>query len=201
MADAKKLSRGETEKAKIWQADYEVLYSKKADHEQFAYRASNAMHVFPFKNKRDQFYDYFYTGIIYDGEIAGKVSGVVPDSPAEKAGIKAGDMIINSSWGTQEIFKQSYNKLVEKTRNLNTYHFNYSDFELYRMSYTRYQDSKYVSPFMSTYISAFQKKKNQFAYDEISRGSKPLIFTVKREKSTKKIEMKPIKTEEVIFSF
>ena len=202
MADAKKLSKGETEKAKIWQADYEILHSRKAEHIQFSNITIYALLGFPFNTKRILLYDYFYTGIIYDGEIAGKVSGVVSDSPAEKAGIQAGDIIINSSWGTQEIFKQSYNKLYEKTKNLNTYHFDYEFFEFFRSSYSRYQNNKYISPFMSTYISAYQKKKNQFNFDEISRGSKPLILTVKSARgSTKKIEVKPIKTNEIILYF
>ena len=203
MADAKKLSKGEIEKAKIWQADYEVLYSKKAEHKQFASAIVHKMlWLFPFKIKMMAQFYYFYTGIIYDKEIAGRVVGIVPNSPAARAGIKAGDIIQSSSWGSKEIFKKSFNKLSESIENLKTYHWNYEDFALTRASANRYEDYKYNSPFQNTYMSCYEKRKNEFNFDEISHGVAPLILKVKSEDgSTKKIALDPIKTRCDVFIF
>lgn len=207
MADARKLSKGEMEKARIWQADYEVLFGKKADHKEFAKLIGFEMLVaFPFKTQKITLYTYYYTGIVYDAEIAGRVSGVVPDSPAEKAGIKAGDIVKSCSWGNNKIFRKSFVELYGSIKGLAIYHFNSKDFALTRASNSRYWDSKYSSPFQSTYMSYFKKRKKEFTFDEISHGSEPLIFTIKNtnmatnlDGATKKVTVNPIITREKIF--
>jgi len=194
MADAKKLSSGESAKAMIWQADYEVLYKKKANLKDFANNIGYEMlAAFPFRLDVFSVFSYYYTGIIYDEGVAGIVSGVVPGSPAEKAGIKAGDIIKYSSWGkNQIIFAKSYSKLIEKRKPM--YYHTDADYELTRVVDLHF--GNYISPFQSTYMSVFMKK-NKYPYyeSEISHGSKPLIFTVKSaDGKTKKVEINPIKT-------
>jgi len=201
MADAKKMSKGDMEKAKIWEANYEVIYREKADHKKFAdYIGWEMLMAFPFKIERLRIINHWFTGIIYDGAIAGKVTGVIPNSPAEKAGIKAGNIIKSSSWGTNTIFKNTYKKLIETSSKnpieSDTRHLNYGDFALYRASNMMYGNYSYESPFMSTYISNYKKRKNLSQFDEISHGSKPLIFTIKSvDGKTKKVEVNPIKVQ------
>ena len=192
MADAKKMSKGEMDKAKIWEADYEVIYRQKADHKQFASHIGWLMlGAFPFKIQDLKTQDYWYTGIIYDGAAAGKVTGVVPDSPADKAGIKPGDMIKSSSWGSNAIFKKSFDE-VEEAGFTNGYFRGLPDgFALYRSASLQPTGGS-KSPLESTYMSCYEMEKN--VYVKISRGSEPLIFTIKGENGKKReVEVKPIK--------
>ena len=207
IADAQKLSKGELETAKIWQADYEVLYKTKADLKDFSDNIGYEMlRFFPFNIQRIKTNTFWYAGIIYDSKIEGKVDGVVPDSPADQAGIKAGDIIKNCSWGENTIFKKPYDKLYEifnkNPASNDTHHFNYQDFELRRYSNTIYGNNSYNSPFQSTYMSYYQKElKNGDRYVN-SHDSKPLIFHVKsQDGKTKDILVNPQKVIEYMLYF
>jgi S1-C subfamily serine protease len=57
---------------------------------------------------------FWYTGIIYNYDIPGLVAGLVPNSPADKAGIKTGDKILETltaSGKSNEMFKKPIEKI------------------------------------------------------------------------------------------
>ncbi|MCL2651830.1 MAG: PDZ domain-containing protein [Candidatus Azobacteroides sp.] len=208
IADAQKLSKGELETAKIWQADYEVLSQTRADLKNFSHFIGYEMlSFFPFNIQRITANTFWCTGIIYNSKIEGKVDGIVPDSPADQAGIKAGDIIKDCSWGENTIFRKSYDNLceihVKNPASNDVHHFNFQDFELTRCSNTIYGDNSYIPPFQSTYMNYYRKElKNGIKYVENTHGSKPLIFQVKsRDGKTRNIQVSPLKATEYLLNF
>ena len=225
MADAKKISAGKTETALIWQADYEVLFKNQADHKIFANSIGSAMLAgFPFATQMICYNTHWYAGIIYDRKVVGKVIGVVPDSPADQAGIKAGDIILQSTWdgnanGSKKMFTKSFDKLLEeKNKKSNfsiTYHLNHDNFALDRTSNSKLGDLTdfFIHPFYAMYVGCYNAfgishglkfEKDEFGkmktqYIEIKRN-KPLVFTVKgTDKKTRKIQVNPLKANAVLY--
>jgi hypothetical protein len=135
MADAHKMQAGDNDFT-VWQANYEAVFNEKAKHKEFGEKIGSAMlSGFPYKYVAIVRYcHYWFTGILYDSEIPGKVVGVIPDSPADRAGIKAGNVIKKCSAGNNQIFKKSYSSLLEKADKKMFYHFNYERFALTRTS-------------------------------------------------------------------
>jgi len=127
MVDVKKMLAGKSGDAKIWQGEYEVVYKERANHKKFSEAMCLAMlSSFPFTVSIIKMQKYYYTGIIFDNKIAGKVNGVVPNSPAYNAGIRAGNIIKKSSWKPNTMFKIPYSKYERKSYSI----YNQEDFAL-----------------------------------------------------------------------
>ena len=71
------------------------------------------IHIIPNGNYRDEF-DYTYTGMsLYDINRKIIIDDIVPDSPAEKAGLKNGDEMVsvaNTIFGTLQEYKNRLQK-------------------------------------------------------------------------------------------
>jgi hypothetical protein len=205
MEDAQKMREGGEGSFSIWRANYEVFYSEKANLKEFAENIGGAMLAgFPVKEiECVRYYPHLFTGILYDGSAPGRVCGVIPGSPADKAGIKAGDIIKKCTWKknghytNRTIFRKSYDKLVKKERGIEKYHRNYEKFALTRTS-NSYRDQT-SSPFDDIYMSLFKfpivilrsSTPVPTGYDK-----QPLVFTVERsDRKKQKITVHPEKSE------
>ena len=95
MFDAEKARLGSKTPPVIWSAGYDVLYEKRAVLKDFMRNIGGAMLAcFPVKNvDRTEHCTYWHTGIVFDRAVAGRVAAVFPGSPAEQAGIRAGERL------------------------------------------------------------------------------------------------------------
>jgi hypothetical protein len=201
MADVKSMKAGNSGSSVIWQASYETQLSGKANHKDFAKSIGFVMLTgYPSKSVRYvNLCPYWFTGILYDAIIQGKVAGVVPDSPAAKAGIKAGEVIQKSSAYNNRIFKVSFSSLmrikdVGLGEAVDYTGFNSSRFAEFKRHAPRY--SKH-SPFSLTYMTCrFYNdwdKKQTITYDK-----KPLVFTVKGSNGkTREVSVRPTQLDYV----
>ncbi|MDR0714555.1 MAG: DUF4136 domain-containing protein [Bacteroidales bacterium] len=216
MVDAKKMQTGGDGDFTVWQADYKTLYSEKANHKEFGEAIGRAMlYGFPFKSvTMVDIQRYWFTGILYDWDIPGKVNGVIPDSPADRAGIKAGDIIKKCSAGNNKMFKESY-RFLDQNHNMNGYSYEYKGFQL-TMQYNFLANNRGVhnrDPFANTYMNyryrfAYNSTTTVFgfvgstgrstlAYDSnyttTDYDKNPPVFTVMgSDKKTRKVTITPV---------
>jgi hypothetical protein len=202
MADAKKMRAGGNDFT-VWQAYYEAETREKTNRKEFCEKIGSAMLAgFPYKSvARVRHCQYWFTGMVYDSEVPGKVVGVIPDSPADKAGIKAGDRIKKCSAGHDQIYKRPYSAIQRQiAANTELYHVRYSRFALTRETEFRlwhewaYNRSEY--PFANTYMS-YRKiaafSSNDYEYRRTDYDQNPPIFTVESgNKKTRKVTVTPI---------
>ncbi len=127
MLDAKNMISEPNKSANIWAANYETLSSRKVDIKAFTDAIGLAMlNCFPIKDiGRMLVSSYWGIGLLFDNDKNGLIVGVMPDSPAEKAGIKVGDELISTKPGSSR-FPFNLEK-VRKTLG-ESYHKNYKDF-------------------------------------------------------------------------
>jgi hypothetical protein len=115
MADAQKIREGSKTFPMIWQVEYFDKFYDKADYKIIAkIIGGKALSEFPLRGIISIILSYWYTGIIYNADIPGLVAGVVPNSPADKAGIKTGDKILETltaSGKSNVMFKNTWEKL------------------------------------------------------------------------------------------
>jgi hypothetical protein len=154
---------------------------------------------FPYMARNIDVYQYWFTGILYDYSVPGRVGGVIPDSPADKAGIKAGAVIQKCSYGKNDIFKKTYNELVKKDGNKQLMMFNYENFDVTRECEIKYENAGDIinSPFVDTYISYYKPviswgELKKYDTKPVDYDKKPLVFTVKDiDGKTKNITVRP----------
>jgi C-terminal processing protease CtpA/Prc len=167
MADVQKIREGSKAFPMIWQAEYFNTFKDKANHKNIAQNQGYSMLcAFPLKSSfSDTYYNFWHTGIIYNADIPGLVAGLVPNSPADKAGIKTGDKIIETlaaSVKSNLMFKNTLEKLNTMIKN---------------SSWRQYY-----------------KIKNQSYTNPNIDNSKGIIFTIQRvDKSKVKITVYPEK--------
>ncbi|MDR1338730.1 MAG: hypothetical protein LBK58_01525 [Prevotellaceae bacterium] len=209
MADAKKMRKGAASQTAIWQADYGVSTKKKPNHKDFGKDIGFCMLVgFPYTVQSINVYTYWFTGILYDFNVPGKVAGVIPNSPADRAGIKAGVIIQKCSYGKNDIFKKSYNKLLEKISDNRLKMFDYEDFDITRTCDIRYERTVDIinSPFVDTYISYCKPviswgELKKYDTKPVDYDKKPLVFTVKDiDGRTKNITVRPKEVLDLFFA-
>ena len=132
MLDGGKLRNGKSQSAAVWGAQYETLYDKKATIKDFASNIGDEMlSCFPIKQVgRVDSHLYNGIGVIFDADKKGRVAGVYPDSPADKAGVKTGDIL------SMPFEMPAYDKVYDKIKSESddAYLYGYSDFELNRIS-------------------------------------------------------------------
>jgi hypothetical protein len=191
MADARKMRAGGKGPFTIWQADYEAFYKQKQDHIEFGGNAGACMlgGGFPFKSvKYVKFFEYWITGILYDCNIPGRVAGVIPNSPADKAGIKPGDMIKKCSVGNNRLFKKSFINLRAKANNSKDL-FKSSRESNYRLFAIQYYRKWKQCPYNDTYIHGDSRFHGENYYDTHSSP----VFTVENSnKEKRKVTITPI---------
>jgi membrane-associated protease RseP (regulator of RpoE activity) len=197
MVDAKKARTENSAALVVWQADYETLSEKKANHKEFGKSIEMCMfYGFPFKfTRRVELNQYLFTGILYNSKVPGKVVGVFPDSPAEKAGIKSGDVIKKSTNGKNTIFKKSFNSLEKKDDEITRYN-NVS----FRKNFAFNRISKFgqdKSPFDNTYMSFWTSLPAGFLtwlYKDTNYDKNPPVFTVRGgDKKMRQVAVTPEK--------
>lgn len=208
MADARRMQEDGKDSPMIWQADYETIFKDKAQKGDFETLTTVMLSGFPFKDINEICVGrYWYTGIIFDPITPGTIAGVIPDSPAEKAGIKIGDVIKKSSFGKDVIFKESLISLMEKSQNYQKVHCNYDNFPLKRYSEIRLDDSGSGAsfehrfyPFIEIYTSCRMHKMSSWTgkyTEEIIENDyekKPLVFQmIDSNKKKKKVTIVPEK--------
>jgi hypothetical protein len=204
MADAKKMREGTANQSAIWQADYGVSSETKPDHKKFGKDIGFCMLAgFPFAPVRMNCFTYWFTGILYDASIPGKVAGVIPGSPADRAGIKAGNIIQKCSHEKNDIFKESFFTLLEKREKEKLFYFDYEGFGFTRGCKLRLRSSDSgirngtSSPFINTYMSSQRAvirygPKLEYVDRQVDYDRKPLVFTVKDiNKKTWAITVRP----------
>jgi hypothetical protein len=212
MADAKKMREGTASQSAIWQAEYGVSSGTKPDHKKFGKEIGFAMLAgFPFVPNRIDYSEYWFTGILYDGHTAGKVAGVIPGSPADKAGIEAGYVIQKCSYDKNDIFKKSFAALLEKHRERDMYYCDYEIFDFTRRcglrlgQYDNGFKNGTSSPFLNTYMSTYKAvlrygPRLEYVSRDVDYDKKPLVFTVKDGKrQTLKMTVRPEKKSYYFF--
>jgi hypothetical protein len=198
MADAKKMREGTNNQSAIWQAEYGVRSGKKPDHKAFGGNIGWLMlFKYPFAPERINIANYWFTGILYDAHVAGKVAGVISGSPADKAGIKAGHIIQKCSYGKNDIFKKPFVTLEEKQLKEDFYYCDYANFDFDRicsleMRATNGLCASNRSPFVGTYMSTKSVVDGKYVEKKVDYDKKPLVFTVKDATGqTRKIAVRP----------
>ncbi|MDR3350385.1 MAG: DUF4136 domain-containing protein [Prevotellaceae bacterium] len=197
MADAKKMQSGNNDFT-VWQANYEVVYHEKANHKEFGEDIGGAMLAgFPVKSVGwVKYCHYWFTGMLFDADIPGKVAGVIPGSPADKAGIKAGDVIKKCSAGNNQIFKKPLRALYAKADKKSLYFSNYGRFELTRKTdYTFEYGGEFRGyPFVNTYMSYWVTTGIMGdKFKETNYDKNPPVFTVMDSNNkTRKVTITPI---------
>lgn len=85
---------------------------------------------------------YWHTGIVFDRAVAGRVAAVFPGSPAEQAGIRAGEQLTSyePSPAGFDGLRNSFDRVADGLTKILTRHSNYADFQLTRTSGTQYTD-------------------------------------------------------------
>jgi hypothetical protein len=196
MVDAKKMQAGGNGDFTVWQADYGIKHETKVNHKEFGENIGNVMlYEFPFKSvEYVEYYRYWFTGILYDDEIPGRVAGVIPDSPADNAGIKAGDVIKKCSIGNNKMFKKTFISLYED-HSMDGYSYTYPRFKLTRQ-YSFLANGRNVhnkSPFANTYMNYRYRFSYESDYTITDHDKKPPVFTVEgNDKKTRKVTVKPV---------
>jgi hypothetical protein len=204
-----------------------ATFSEKMSHKKLVDRIGKLMlKGFPFSERIVLTYKtYFYTGILFDTDKAGVVAGVVPNSSADIAGIRAGDIIKKSSYGDNHIFKESVAKLSEQ---VNEWVLKHVSVPINKSINNEYKSLTfrvlycydipwciYKSPFYGTYISSKELIDGgwQVVYTDYIdfidnfkdieyKAANPLIFTIKRhDKSVEKIAVVPKKITDEQYHF
>ncbi len=156
MLDAKKVREGARITPVVWQSSYAMKYIDKLNHMEFGTDVGLAMlYCFPYPHVKSVVkQNAYFTGIIYDRSVAGRIAAVIPDSPAEKAGLKAGDVLTAASVGRNPIFKESYDVLYKRYSDNAAKYSPVPDGHGYRVERTRvYDTSLSVNPFIYSYMN------------------------------------------------
>lgn len=199
MFDAEKARLGSKTPPVIWSAGYDVLYEKRAVLKDFMRNIGGAMLTcFPVKNvDRTEHCTYWHTGIVFDRAVAGRVAAVFPGSPAEQAGIRAGEQLTSyePSPAGFDGLRNSFDRVADGLTKILTRHSNYADFQLTRTSGTQYTDKDgtgggpvKIRTIVGMYFSAARSE----AYEK--HGNR-IEFSVKDTAGKKrKVSLTPIRT-------
>jgi len=199
MFDAEKARLGSKTPPVIWSAGYDVLYEKRAVLKDFMRNIGGAMLAcFPVKNvDRTEHCTYWHTGIVFDRAVAGRVAAVFPGSPAEQAGIRAGERLTSyePSPAGFDGLRNSFDRVADGLTKILTRHSNYADFQLTRTSGTQYTDKDgtgggpvKIRTIVGMYFSAARSE----AYEK--HGNR-IEFSVKDTAGKKrKVSLTPIRT-------
>ncbi|MEA5005262.1 MAG: PDZ domain-containing protein [Rikenellaceae bacterium] len=174
MLDAKKMTSEPNKSANIWAANYETLSSVKVDIKTFTDAIGLAMlNCFPIKNiGLMEVSSYWGIGLLFDNNNEGFVVGVMPGSPAEKAGIKIGDELVSTKPGSSRFpceMDYALQYLGKK------YHKNFNNFNLYRSSNTTYENeiiSQYINRMYTSTTNTPEYNSNQQLEIKIKRPDK-----------------------------
>ena len=153
---------------------------------------------FPVKNvDRTEHCTYWHTGIVFDRAVAGRVAAVFPGSPAEQAGIRAGEQLTSyePSPAGFDGLRNSFDRVADGLPKILTRHSNYADFQLTRTSGTQYTDKDgtgggpvKIRTIVGMYFSAARSE----AYEK--HGNR-IEFSVKDTAGKKrKVSLTPIRT-------
>lgn len=187
LLDAAKAREGSKVLPLIWSAGYEILYPRKAALTEFVRDIGTAMLAcYPVKTvKRVRSHTYWSAGLLLDRNVPERVAAVIPGSPAEKAGIEAGDRLLSSKpgYGLDYSFEKAGEKYGKQEINLK----NYGDFELTRTSNAELTVTPTDNRFMTRYLNQSCSK--------YYRKHGTLEFTVqKSDGERKKATMTPVET-------
>jgi S1-C subfamily serine protease len=143
------------------------------------------------------------------------VAGVMPGSPADKAGIKGGNIIQNCSHEKNDIFKKSFATLAEKYQDEDMYYSNYENFGFTRHCDLEIHSKKnafanvsvisrysFVNTYMSTFKAVERHGKLEYVARQVDYNKKPLVFTVKDvDKKIKNITVRPENKRHYLFKW
>jgi len=194
----------ECEANELLQSDYPL-----ADYAEFHVPLMFMQYPYPKSTETAQFYysrsNYNYTGIYYNMDNMKEVTEVVPLSPAEKAGIRPGDIIekINDRKfiSTPKTMDNNYKQFIYKTmtlRNPDTQFTNAEGFTrcMYwdKMKYAQIQDEFNKPEFSSAFSYLFYFEP----YINLS-GTNIVNFSIIRNKQKEEVKIKPMVVYEEIF--
>ena len=121
--DTHKVKQGVKLPPIVWQAEYNKSYKNPIEIKSIAgFVYDNMLLNYLVKKEGVTSHSYYYTGIFYDSDYK-KVVFVMPDSPAEKAGIKVGDIV-------KKINKtkiKSYQDLINSYISINSCSYQYGE--------------------------------------------------------------------------
>jgi len=197
----------------VWECEANELLQSNyslADYAEFHVPLMFMQYPYPKSLESAQFYysrtRYNYTGINYSMNNLKEISEVAPSSPAEKAGIRAGDIIekingiklINNTKKADSNYKQFIFKTMQ-FRNPVTQFTNADGFMrcMYwdKMKYTQI-NNEFKKPIFSTvfsYLFYFEPYINDFS------GTNIVSFTIKSGGKKKEIKIRPVIYSEEVF--
>lgn len=186
--DTKKIKENSNQ-AVVWKSKYEILYNKKSSPREFAQNIGAAMiNGFPSTALQAVFYSpYWSIGVIFDNEKEGVVVGVIPGSPADKAGISIGDELQKSVVG-RKYNSNNFPVNVEKHRSKNGVGLlsNYLDFEITRRSILirGNKNYEYCQYYLSDYFRNIYNENNTCEFTVKKANGDKVKLTIKPEKCT-----------------